>query len=122
MFLGSDNSTSPSPVNDKLITLTGNCTQREGVPYESVCTITVSAATSSEAAGFYQVTLTNTAGEEHLLFQVQYTGFFLFNLLMNMCVCVFALDVRSFILTNCGVIFFTDIKKKQWRMDTVNQN
>jgi hypothetical protein len=73
MFLGSDRSNSPGPVDKQLIQLTGNC-KDTSVVYQSECTITVSSVTSAEAAGYYLVILKNTEGEGNATLQVQYKG------------------------------------------------
>jgi hypothetical protein len=76
MFLGSDVNHPPSLVNNQLITINGYCIQSASIAHQSICVITVSNVTSAQGAGYYQVTLRNTVGEENVLLQVQYRGLY----------------------------------------------
>ena len=75
-FLGaSRNSTAPeTPVQG--IKLSGSCQQRGSKPYISTCNITVENVTSSAAAGFYQVNVSNSFGVAKFFMEVKYNGMF----------------------------------------------
>ena len=70
-FLGSSaNDTGSSQRTSGCIRLEGTCVQQEAVVFQSTCSVTVSSVTTEEAAGFYQVTVTNSLGSAHFRLQV----------------------------------------------------
>ncbi|XP_070182547.1 uncharacterized protein [Littorina saxatilis] len=72
-YLGKSESTKGSPTElPDSIQMNGSCKAIGGMIHQSTCTITVYNVTSDEAAGDYQVTLTNRQGNTNATFEIKY--------------------------------------------------
>ncbi|XP_070203170.1 cell adhesion molecule CEACAM1-like [Littorina saxatilis] len=72
-YLGRSKNTTSSPKNlPDSITMDGSCEATSGIVHQSTCTITVYNVTSDEAAGIYQVNVSNTQGMTNAMFEVKY--------------------------------------------------
>ncbi|XP_070182481.1 sialic acid-binding Ig-like lectin 10 isoform X2 [Littorina saxatilis] len=72
-YLGRSKNTTSSLKNlPDSITMDGSCEATSGIVHQSTCTITVYNVTSDEAAGIYQVNVSNTQGMTNAMFEVKY--------------------------------------------------